>query len=90
MEILTDFVKKRSISGDLDTEADKTSNQFGTDEFSRQLDDEAVVKGRWNVAWTQSEGDLNLTYKRTGSWGKKLGKGRRSTLHIGWNINHPS
>ena len=46
MEILTDFVKKRSISGDLDTEAEKISNQFGTDEFSRQLDDEAVVKGR--------------------------------------------
>ena len=66
MEILTDLVIKMSISRDLDTEAlvaDKVSDQFGTVESSRQLDDEEFVKGRSSVTWTQSEGDLNLNYK---------------------------
>ena len=48
MEILTDLVKKMSISGDLDTGAmvaDKVYDQFGTVECLRQLDDEVFVKG---------------------------------------------
>ena len=65
MEILTDLVIKMSICRDLDTGAlvaDKVSDQFGTVESSRQLDDEGFVKGRSSVTWTQS-GDLNLNYK---------------------------
>ena len=46
MEILTDLVKKMSISGDLDTGAlvaEEVSDQFGTVESSRQSDDEVFV-----------------------------------------------
>ena len=46
MEILTDLVRKMSISGDLDTwdlVADKVSHQFDTVESSRQLEDQAFV-----------------------------------------------
>ena len=47
MEILTDSVKKMSVSGDLDTGtlvANMVSDQFGTVESLRQLDDQAFVK----------------------------------------------
>ena len=43
--------------------ADKVSDQFGTVEYLRQLDDEAFAKGRSSVMRTQSEGDLNLNDK---------------------------
>ena len=52
MEILADLVIKTSICRDLDTGAlvaDKVSDQFGTVESSRQLDDEGFVKGRSSV-----------------------------------------
>ena len=54
-----------SISGDVDTGAlvaDKVSDQFGTVESSRQLDDQGFDKGRSSVTRTQSGGDLNLTH----------------------------
>ena len=82
-----------SISGGLDTVtlvADKVSDQFRTVESSRQLDDEEFVKDRSSVMGTQSEGDLNLNEKVDWSMRDEIGKGRRSTLHVGWNTNHPS
>ena len=54
---------KMSISGDLGTGAllvGKVSNQFSTNESSRQLDDQEVVNGQPSVTRKQSEGDLNL------------------------------
>ena len=57
------MVKKTSISGDLDTAglvADKVSDEFGTVESWRELDDETFVKDRSSVTRTQSEGDPNL------------------------------
>ena len=43
--------------------ADKISDQFGTVESSRQVDDEAFVKGRSSVTSAQSEGDFSLNDK---------------------------
>ena len=66
MEILTDLVKRMSISGDLDTGplvAGKVSDWFGTVESSRQLDYQAFVKGRSSVTRTRSDGYLNLNDK---------------------------
>ena len=86
MEILTDIVKKMSISGDLDTgtlAVDKVSDQFGTGESSRQLNDEAFNRGRSSVTRTQSEGNLNLNDKMDWPMREGLGKGRRTTLHVG-------
>ena len=56
-------MKKILINGDLDTGilvADKVTDQCGTDESSRQSDDQPIVKGRSSVKRTQSKGDLNL------------------------------
>ena len=66
MEILTDLVKKISISENLDTGAlvaDKVSDQTGTIESLRQLDDPAFAKSRSSITRTQSEGGLNLNDK---------------------------
>ena len=55
-----------SISGDLETGAlvaDKVSDQFGTVQSSRKLDDEPFVEGRSSVTRTQSKGGLNLNDK---------------------------
>ena len=81
MEILTDLVIKMSISRDLDTGAlvaDKVSDQFGTVESSRQLDDEGFVKGRSSVTWTQS-GDLNLNYKINWPMREEIQKRKKHT-----------
>ena len=72
-----------SITGDLDTGAlvaDKVSNQFGTVECSRQLDDEAFIRGRSSVTRTQSEGDLNLNDKM--DWPMREEIGKRKKRHI--------
>ena len=72
-----------SITGDLDTGAlvaDKVSDQFGTVECSRQLDDEAVIRGRSSVTRTQSEGDLNLNDKM--DWPMREEIGKRKKRHI--------
>ena len=78
------MVKKRSISGDLDTGvlvADKVSDQFGTVESSRQLDDYAFVKGRSSVTRTQSESDLNLNDKMDWPMRDEIGKRKKYTSH---------
>ena len=79
MEILTDLVKKMSISGYLNTEAliaDKVSDQFGT------FDDQAFVKGRSSVTRTQSEGDLNLNDKMDWPMREEIGKRKKKhTAH---------
>ena len=80
MEILTDLVKKMSVSGDLDTwtlVADKVSDQFRTVESSGQLDDEEFVKGRSSVMGTQSEGDLNLNDKMDWPMRDEIGKRKK-------------
>ena len=80
MEILTDLVKKMSVSGDLDTwtlVADKVSDQFRTAESSGQLDDEEFVKGRSSVMGTQSEGDLNLNDKMDWPMRDEIGKRKK-------------
>ena len=43
--------------------ADKVSDEYGTVETLRQLDDEAFNRGRSSVMRTQSEGDLILNDK---------------------------
>ena len=76
------MVKKMSISGDLDTGAlvaDKVSDQFGTVESSRQLDDEAFVRGRLSVTRRQSEDDLNLNDKM--DWPMRDEIGERKKKH---------
>ena len=81
MVLLTDLVKKMSISGDLDTEAlviDKVPDQFGTVESSRQLDDQAFVGGRSSVTWTRSEGDLNLNHKMDWPMREEVGKRKKN------------
>ena len=68
------------ISGDLDTwalVAEKVSDQFGTVEFLKQLDDEAFVKGRSSVTRTQSEGDLNLNDKMDWPMRDEIGKRKK-------------
>ena len=80
MEILTDLVKKMSISGDLDREAlvaDKVSDQFCAVESLKQLDNEAFVKGRSSVTRTQSEGDLNLNDKMDWSMREEIVKRKK-------------
>ena len=80
MEILTDLVKKMSISGDLDREAlvaDKVSDQFCAVESLKQLDNEAFVKGRSSVTRTQSEGDLNLNDKMDWPMRDEIGKRKK-------------
>ena len=57
--------------------ADKISDQFGTVESSRQLDDQAFVKGRSSVTRTQSEGDLNLNNKMDWSLREEIGKRKK-------------
>ena len=85
VEILTDLAKKMSISGDLDTGtllAGKVSDQFGTVESSRELDDQAFVKGRSGVTRTQSEGDLNLNDKMDRPMREEIGKRKKKhTAH---------
>ena len=86
MEILTDLVKKMSISGDLDTwtlVADKVSDQFRTAESSGQLDDEEFVKGRSSVMGTQSESDLNLNDKMDWPMRDEIGK-RKKKYNARW------
>ena len=68
--------------------ADNVSDQFGTVE-SVEADDEAFVKGRSRVTRTQSEGDLNLNDQMDWPMSEKIEKGRRNTLHVGWNTNYP-
>ena len=82
---------KISTSEDLDTEVlaeDKISDQCGTDESLRQLDDHAVVKGRSSVIRTQSEGDLNLNYRLKGPIKKEIGK--REKKHTACWLEHQS
>ena len=83
MEIVTDLVKKMSISGDTGTlVANKASDQFSTVESSRQLDDEAFVKSRSSFMRTQSEVDLNLNDKMYWPMREGIGKRRKKhTLH---------
>ena len=74
------MLTKMSISGDLDTwalAADKVSDQFGTVEYLRQLDDEAFAKGRSSVMRTQSEGDLNLNDKMDWRMRGEIGKRKK-------------
>ena len=74
------MVNKMSISGDLDTGAlvvDKVSDQFGTVESLRQLDDQVFVKGRSRVTRTQSEGDLNLKDKMDWPMREMIGKRKK-------------
>ena len=69
-----------SISENLDTGAlvaDKLSDQFGTVESSKQLDDEAFVKSRSSVTGTQSEGDLNLNNEMGWPMGEESGKRKK-------------
>ena len=69
-----------SISGDLDRGAlvaDKVSDQFGTVESLKQLDNEAFVKGRSSVTRTQSEGDLNLNDKMDWSMTEEIVKRKK-------------
>ena len=80
MEIVTDLVKKMSISGDTGTlVANKASDQFSTVESLRQLDDEAFVKSRSSVMRTQSEVDLNLNDKM--DWPMREGIEKRRKKH---------
>ena len=89
VEILTDLAKKMSISGDLDTGtllAGKVSDQFGTIESSRELDDQAFDQapdqGRSGVTRTQSEGDLNLNDKMDRPMREEIGKRKKKhTAH---------
>ena len=74
------MVKKMSISGDMDKGAlivDKVSDQLGTVESTRQLDEEAFVKGRSSVTRTQSEGDLNLNDKIDWPMMEEVGKRKK-------------
>ena len=71
-----------SIRENLDTGAlvaDKLSDQFGTVESSKQLDDEAFVKSRSSVTGTQSEGDLNLNNEMGWPMGEEIGKRKKHT-----------
>ena len=80
---LTDLVKM-SISGYLDTGAlvaDKVSDQFGNVESSRQLDDQAFVKGRSSVMRTQSEDYLILNDKMDWPMMEEIGKRKKYTAH---------
>ena len=80
MEIVTDLVKKMSVSGDTGTlVANKASDQFSTVESSRQLDDEAFVKSRSSFMRIQSEVDLNLNDKM--DWPMREGIGKRRKKH---------
>ena len=77
-------MKKILINGDLDKEilvvvADKVTDQCGTDESSRQSDDQPIVKGRPSVKRTQSKGDLNLNYRM--KWPIKEEIGKRKKKH---------
>ena len=56
---------------------DKVSDQLGTVESTRQLDDEAFVKGRSSVTRTQSEGDLNLNDKTDWPMMEEVGKRKK-------------
>lgn len=81
-----------SISGDLDTEAlvsGNVSNQFGTNESSRQLDDQAVVKGRSSVMKTQLEGDLNLNDRMDWPMREEIRK-RKRKHNACWLEHQPS
>ena len=73
---------KMSISGDLGTGAllvGKVSNQFSTNESSRQLDDQEVVNGQPSVTRKQSEGDLNLNERI--DWLVREDTGKRKNKH---------
>lgn len=75
-------MKKMSISGDLGTGAllaGKVSNQFSTNESSRQLDDQEVANGQPSVTRKQSEGDLNLNERI--DWLVREDIGKRKNKH---------
>ena len=75
-------MKKMSISGDLGTGAllaGKVSNQFSTNESSRQLDDQEVANGQPSVTRKQSEGDLNLNERI--DWLVREDTGKRKNKH---------
>ena len=57
--------------------ADKVSDEYGTVETLRQLDDEAFNRGRSSVMRTQSEGDLILNDKIDWLIREEIGKKKK-------------